>query len=181
MVRYSREDALTDKEFVLILEGARKLEEPIDLLRDNGYRYQLFAAIKDLDGEENVGSFARLPDTTKNSRRLPKPFYTSSTNIHTAVAMPENDTPVTKDGDPDTTSSTQTRWKYTATILAGLMVVSLAVLMIGTAIGALTLSGISQAWFGLYFLVTMMAATWAFGKETLEAVNEARGRSEKDN
>ena len=31
MVRYSREDALTDKEFVLLLEGARKLEEPIDL------------------------------------------------------------------------------------------------------------------------------------------------------
>jgi len=31
MVRYSREDALTDKEFVLLLEGARKLKEPIDL------------------------------------------------------------------------------------------------------------------------------------------------------
>ena len=31
MVRYSREDALTEKEFVLLLEGARKLDEPYDL------------------------------------------------------------------------------------------------------------------------------------------------------
>lgn len=31
MVRYSREDALTDKEFVLLLEGARKLKEPMNL------------------------------------------------------------------------------------------------------------------------------------------------------
>lgn len=31
MVRYSREDALTDKEFVLLLEGARELQEPFDM------------------------------------------------------------------------------------------------------------------------------------------------------
>jgi hypothetical protein len=31
MVRYSREDALTDKEFVLLLEGARELKEPFDI------------------------------------------------------------------------------------------------------------------------------------------------------
>lgn len=91
------------------------------------------------------------------------------------------DTAVTKDGDNDTTSSSMTRWKYIGTILAALMVASLPVLVIGTALGTLTLAGISQAWFGLYFLVTMMAATWAFGKETLEAVNEVRGRSKKEN
>lgn len=31
MVRYSREDALTEKEFVLLLEGARELNKPFDL------------------------------------------------------------------------------------------------------------------------------------------------------
>lgn len=31
MVRYSREDALTDKEFVQLLEGARKMKEPFYL------------------------------------------------------------------------------------------------------------------------------------------------------
>jgi len=31
MVRYSREDALTEKEFVFLLEGARKLKEPFDI------------------------------------------------------------------------------------------------------------------------------------------------------
>jgi len=56
------------------------------------------------------------------------------------------------------------------------MVASLPVIVIGTAIGTFALSGISQAWFGLYFLVTMMAAMWPFGKETLEAVNKARGK-----
>jgi hypothetical protein len=87
-----------------------------------------------------------------------------------------SDTPVTEDGDNDTTSSSMTRWKYIGTILAGLMISSLPVIIIGTAVGVFTLSGISQAWFGLYFLVTMMAATWAFGKETLDAVNKARGK-----
>lgn len=87
-----------------------------------------------------------------------------------------NDTPVTEDGDKDTTSSSMTRWKYIGTILAGLMIASLPAIIIGAAVGIFTLSGISQAWFGLYFLVTMMAATWAFGKETLDAVNRARGK-----
>jgi len=75
----------------------------------------------------------------------------------------------------DTTSSSMTRWKYIGTILAAAMVISLPVIIIGTALGTFTLSGISQAWFGLYFTVTMMAATWAFGEETLKAVQKARG------
>ena len=87
-----------------------------------------------------------------------------------------NDTPVTEDGDEDTTSSSMTRWKYIGTILAAAMVISLPAIIIGTALGTFTLTGISQAWFGLYFMVTLMAATWAFGKETLEAVNKARGK-----
>lgn len=89
-----------------------------------------------------------------------------------------NDTPEENtDENPynDSTTSAMTRWKYIGTVLAGIMVLSLPVVIIGAALGAFTLSGISQAWFGLYFLVTMMAATWAFGKETLEAVQKARG------
>lgn len=46
-----------------------------------------------------------------------------------------NDTPVTEDGDEDTTSSSMTRWKYIGTILTGLMVASLPVVILGTALG----------------------------------------------
>lgn len=89
--------------------------------------------------------------------------------------MSENQDPQ-KEQEEDLTDSTQTRWEYIGTILAGVMVMSLPVLIVGTGLGTFTLTGISQAWFGLYFLVTMMAATWAFGKETLEAVQKARGK-----
>lgn len=78
--------------------------------------------------------------------------------------------------DDELTTNTRERWEYIGTVLAGLMVTSLPALLIGTALGAFTLSGISQAWFVLYFLVVMMAATWAFGKETLEAVQKARAK-----
>lgn len=86
--------------------------------------------------------------------------------------MPE-DTPDTD--DDSTTTSAQTRWEYIGTILATVMVVSLPVIVLGTAFGVLTLSGINQAWFVVYSTVLLMAATWAFGKETLEAVQKARG------
>lgn len=88
--------------------------------------------------------------------------------------MPENDT--TDTGDENTTRSSRTRWEYIGTVLAALMVVSLPVIVIGAAAGTLTLSPIGQAWFVLYSTVTLMAATWAFGKETLEAVQKARGK-----
>ena len=89
--------------------------------------------------------------------------------------MPEDDTAVTEDGDEDTTSSSMTRWKYIGTILAAIMVISLPVIVLGAAAGVFSLSPIGQAWFVLYSTVTLMAATWAFGKETLEAVQQARG------
>jgi len=90
--------------------------------------------------------------------------------------MPEDTTPVTADGDEDTTSSSMTRWKYIGTVLSFILVVSLPALMLGAAAGLFSLAAISQGWFALYSLVVMMAATWAFGKETLEAVNKARGK-----
>lgn len=78
--------------------------------------------------------------------------------------------------DDNTTTSTRERWEYIGTILAGVMVLSLPALIIGAAAGALTFSGIGQAWFALYATIALMAATWAFGKETLEAVRKARGK-----
>jgi hypothetical protein len=77
--------------------------------------------------------------------------------------------------DEDLTTSTRERWEYIGTILAAVMLFSLPTLLLGTAAGFFTISGIGQAWFGLYAVITLMAATWAFGKETLEAVHKARG------
>jgi hypothetical protein len=78
--------------------------------------------------------------------------------------------------DYNTTTSTKTRWEYIATLLAGVMVLSLPVLVLGAALGPLSLAPISQGWYLLYGTVVMMAATWAFGKETLEAAKEALGK-----
>lgn len=88
--------------------------------------------------------------------------------------MPEGNK-TTDTEDESTTRSSKTRWEYIGTLLAGAMVTSLPVLVIGASYGVLSLSPIGQAWFVLYATVTLMAATWAFGKETLNAVNEARG------
>jgi uncharacterized membrane protein YphA (DoxX/SURF4 family) len=85
--------------------------------------------------------------------------------------MPEDTTE-----DDDTTKSTRTRWEYIGTLLAAVMVLSLPVLVIGVAGGILTLTGVTQTVFALYAIVTLMAATWAFGKETLEAVQKVRGK-----
>lgn len=89
--------------------------------------------------------------------------------------MSEEDTSVSADGDNETTNSTDTRWKYTGTVLASVIILSIATVIVGAAVGALSLSGIGQSWLLLYSTVVLMAATWAFGKETLEAVQEARG------
>lgn len=88
--------------------------------------------------------------------------------------MPKKDT--TDTGDKNTTRSSDTRWEYIGTILAGLMVTSLPVIVIGSSYGVFTLSPIGQAWFVLYAMVTLMAATWTFGEETLNAVQKARGK-----
>ena len=87
--------------------------------------------------------------------------------------MPE-DTPKIDDGDPNTTHSALTRWEYIGTVLSFILVVSLAILTLGAAYGILSLAAIGQAWFTLYSIVVLMAATWTFGKETLEAVQQAR-------
>lgn len=78
--------------------------------------------------------------------------------------------------DNGTTTSTMERWEYIGTILASAMVLSLPTIVGGAALGVLSLSPIGQAWFVLYATVTLMAATWAFGEETLSAVKKARGK-----
>jgi hypothetical protein len=76
--------------------------------------------------------------------------------------------------DENLTTSQQERWEYIGTILAGVIVLSLPVLILGAAIGELSLGRVGQAWYTLYSIVVLTATTWAFGKGTLEAVYEAR-------
>jgi len=78
--------------------------------------------------------------------------------------------------DRDLTTSTKERWEYIGTILAGVMVLSLPVLVTGAAAGILSVSAVTQGWFVLYATITLMAATWAFGEGTLKAVKKARGK-----
>lgn len=78
------------------------------------------------------------------------------------------------DGDSDTTKSTETRWKYVGSLLAGVVVLSLPAVIVGAVFAGLPLSVVGQAWFTLYASVTLMAATWAFGKETLEVIRDVR-------
>lgn len=78
--------------------------------------------------------------------------------------------------DDSTTTSTRERWEYIGTVLATVVLVSLPVLILAVAMGVMTLSGITQGWYVLYSTVVLMAATWAFGKEALDAVSEFRGK-----
>lgn len=86
------------------------------------------------------------------------------------------ETDTTDTGDENTTRSSKTRWEYIGTLLAGIVVTSLPIIMTGAAYGVFSLSSIGQAWLVLYATVTLMAATWAFGEETLKAVQRARGK-----
>jgi uncharacterized paraquat-inducible protein A len=78
--------------------------------------------------------------------------------------------------DPNsTTTNSEMRWRWTGTILAVLTVASLPVFITLAGFGAITLGAISQGWWVMYATVVLMAATWTFGKETLQAVQKARG------
>jgi hypothetical protein len=89
---------------------------------------------------------------------------------------PENTDHAEHHHDQDLTTSTKERWEYIGTLLATLMIASLPILTVGGAIGILMLTNIGQGWFALYATVTLMAATWAFGAETLETVRKVRGK-----
>jgi sterol desaturase/sphingolipid hydroxylase (fatty acid hydroxylase superfamily) len=77
--------------------------------------------------------------------------------------------------DEDLTTSTMERWEWIGTILAGAIILTLPVLLIGAGAGYISLGAVPQAWFVLYATIALMAATWSFGKETLKAVKKAQG------
>jgi heme/copper-type cytochrome/quinol oxidase subunit 2 len=101
--------------------------------------------------------------------------------------MPEDKQPPQENGavtcprcthefDPNqTTTNSEMRWKWTGTILAILVVISLPALVLLAGFAVVSLGPITQGWWVLYATVVLMAATWTFGKETLQAVKEARG------
>ena len=53
--------SISEAEYLGTFDGS--LDECTSWLRSQGYHYQLFAATKTLDGEQDDGSFARIPDT----------------------------------------------------------------------------------------------------------------------
>lgn len=92
--------------------------------------------------------------------------------------MPEDTTTEeTLDEDEDyTTASTRTRWEGLNTILSLLLILSLVAIVSFVVVTGTAVSALGQAWFVLYATIVLMAATWAFGKETLESVQKVRGK-----
>lgn len=92
--------------------------------------------------------------------------------------MSDSDTPeqTMSEDDNHTTDSTETRWEGLNTVLTLVLVFSLPAIIGYVLVTGTALSAIAQVWFALYATTVLMAATWAFGKETLEAVQQARGK-----
>lgn len=67
-----------------------------------------------------------------------------------------------------------TRWKYTGTVVSTLILLSLPTVLILAGLGFISLAVLTQSLMLLYGTVTLMAATWLFGQETLSAVRSAR-------
>jgi uncharacterized membrane protein YqjE len=74
--------------------------------------------------------------------------------------------------DENLTTSYRERWEWIGTIMSALILVSLIVLVIGASYSIFSLSAIGQAWFTLYSIICLMAATWIFGEGTLKAVRK---------
>lgn len=75
-------------------------------------------------------------------------------------------------GNKDTTSNDDVRWQYLASVVVGVLLLSLPFILGLTALGIISLGAISQAWFGLYATITLMAAVWLMGEDTLNAVRK---------
>lgn len=65
----------------------------------------------------------------------------------------------------DTTTNDDVRWKYLASAVTVVLVVTLAVLLIGASLGVLSLSAISQGWFILYGSALLTSVVWLYGEE----------------
>lgn len=72
------------------------------------------------------------------------------------------------------TTNPEMRWRWTGTILAVLIVTSLPAFVTLFGFGIISLGAIGQGWAALYATIVLMAATWVWGKETLQSVREAR-------
>ena len=68
----------------------------------------------------------------------------------------------------DTTESDDVRWKYLASFVTVSLIGTLTVLVIGGALGVLTLSAISQAWFVLFATAVVSAIAWVYGEDFVD-------------
>jgi|GEM_PF-6815504 len=76
----------------------------------------------------------------------------------------------------DTTTDTAKRHKYTNDALALLLVAS----TVGAVAASLHLTGgVPRSLLAVFAVESLLAATWAFGRETLAAVGEFRGGSDQ--
>jgi hypothetical protein len=74
------------------------------------------------------------------------------------------------------TTSTAKRHKYTNDALAVLLVAS----TVAAIAGSLYLTGsVPRSLLGVFAVESLLAATWAFGRETLAAVGEFRGANDQ--
>lgn len=76
--------------------------------------------------------------------------------------------------DESVTKSSDVRWQYTSTIGSMVLLVSLPLLVVGSAIGVLSFGDIGQSWFLLYMTAVLAALVYVFGEETLAAVKKFR-------
>lgn len=90
--------------------------------------------------------------------------------------MSDADTPSEEQEDNYTTDDPRTRWEGLNTVLSLLLIMSLIAIVSFVIVTGTSVSVLGQAWFVLYSTIVLMAATWAFGKETLQAVRKARGK-----
>jgi len=87
---------------------------------------------------------------------------------------------MSKDDSDDTTTSTQTRWAYTNDIAAFALIVSVVVALgavaYGIATGQIPADAIPTSMIGwAYIVAVLLAATWLFGNDALDALSKLRG------
>jgi len=71
--------------------------------------------------------------------------------------------------EDNTTENDDVRWKYLNSGIAGLIMLTLVILLLGSGVGVITLAAISQAWFFLFATAVATVLVWAFGKESYQS------------
>jgi len=87
--------------------------------------------------------------------------------------MSEN---TSQEEDDYITNSAKTRWEGLASVITGLVFFALVVLLVGAALGVLSLGAISQAWFMLFSLVIVSALVWLYGEKAVKFAAERMGK-----